>query len=526
MVRGRVIVEEEKPIQQNGKTKGDQGDTDMRQGDVIKGRWGILAVVLSLTFMTCIDASIINVAIHTISKNLSVDLAAMSWVVTSYLMAITSTVLVFGRLGDMLSKVSIFKFGIVVFTFGSLLCGLAGSLPFLLGARVVQGIGAAASMATNQGIITHVFPDHERGRALGLTGSSVALGNLMGPGLGGLIVSHLDWHVIFLINIPIGIVVFLVGQKVLPKRIEKAKATHTTRTAWTTRIKAFWDSIPKDRIDGKGAGLSALMIILFVLAINLYRSWGIADPRILGMFVGSIVLAALFVYVEAHRHEPLVELTIFKNKLYSLSVFCSLLSFVTISFMTILVPFYLQDVLRITSFHAGLLMMTAPLVMMVVAPLSGYTSDKIGSESLTFFGQCIMVVGLVLVGLFISETSPAWLIVALMAVVTMGSAIFQSPNTSLIMSQVPRDKLGVSGSINALMRNVGMVTGVSLSTSLLYFFMSAQVGYRVEEYGEGLEGAFVGAMHGVFWVAACLCSVGVVLTGLRLWVRRREKPNY
>lgn len=496
------------------------------QSEPGKKRWGILAVVLSVTFMACIDASVINVAIHTMSQKLQVDLAAMSWVVTSYLIAISSTVLIFGRLGDMLSKVSVFKFGIVLFTLGSLLCGLAGSLPILLGARVVQGIGAAASMATNQGIITHVFPDHERGRALGLTGSSVALGNLLGPGLGGLIVSSLDWHFIFLINIPVGIVAFIAGQKVLPRRgqsVQPEQKKQTRGIGGIGHLKDLWKAMPKEKADGKGAGLSASAIILFVLAINLYRYWGLTDPRVLGMFAGAVFLAALFIYAEKRHAEPLVDLAIFKNKLYSLSVFCSLMSFVTLSFMTILVPFYLQDVLKITPFLTGLLMMTAPLVMMVIAPLSGYTSDKIGSEVLTFFGQCIMVVGLCLAGVLISGASPAWLIVTLMAVVTMGSAIFQSPNTSLIMSQVPRDKLGVSGSINALMRNVGMVTGVSLSTSLLYFFMSAQVGYRVEKYVEGLEDAFVHAMHNVFWVASCLCLVGVVLTGMRLWAMRREK---
>ena len=521
----------------------EEENLSQRQGKVDKKRWGILAVVLSATFIMCVDASIVNVAIHKMSESLAADFAAMSWVVISYLMAIAATVLIFGRLGDMLSKVLVFKFGIVLFTIGSLLCGLAGSLSFLLAARVIQGIGAAASMATNQGIITHVFPDHERGRALGLTGSSVALGNLLGPGLGGMIVSNLDWHFIFLINIPLGITAFVLGQKVLPKRPQSAQGAEggwdglggqaeqtgwTGWTGWTERTKTFWKSLPREKADWKGAVLSVGSITLFVLAINLYRSWGLTDLRVLGMFAGAVGLAMVFIYGEKRHSGPLVDLTIFKNKLYSLSVFCSLISFVTLSFMTIHVPFYLQNVLKIDPFFTGLMMMSAPLVMMIVAPLSGYTSDKIGSEALTFLGQCIMVLGLGLAGIFFSGgTWPAWLIVLLMAVVTMGSAIFQSPNTSLIMSQVPREMLGISGSINALMRNVGMVTGVSLSTSLLYFFMSTQVGYRVEEYkkGLGLEEAFANAMHGVFWVAAGLCLIGVVLTGVRLWSMRREKEG-
>jgi EmrB/QacA subfamily drug resistance transporter len=483
----------------------------IKNDSINKNRWGILAVVLSLTFMACLDGSIVNIAAFTIRGSLGVDDNAIAWVVISYLTAITATVLIFGRLGDVLNKVSVFKFGVVLFTIGSLLCGLAGSLAFLIGARVIQGIGAAAFMATNQGIITEVFPAHERGRALGLTGSSVALGALVGPGLGGIMVSQMDWHWIFLINIPIGIAAFFVGQRILPKRhkeIQQPKKAIKTRKA-----------------DLLGAGLLLSGMTLLFLAINLGSRWGFANPWILCMFGGASALAVTFFLVEKRHSEPILDLGIFKNRLYSLSVFCSFMSFVTMHFMLYILPFYLQGVLQISQWEAGLYMMAGPLVMMVVAPLSGYVSDKIGSEVLTFAGQCVMAAGLAVAGFCFTKVLPAGMIALFVAQITLGSAIFQSPNTSLIMSQVPREKLGISGSINALMRNMGMTVSVSLFSILLYFFIGNQIGYRAQNFMEGGQDVFISGLRGIFWVAALLCMVGVVLTGLRLVSKFKEKKR-
>lgn len=168
----------------------------------------ILFNIALMTFMATLDGSIVNVALPTMAKKLSISTEAVSWVVSIYLLVIAGTILIFGRLGDIIGKTKIFNFGIIIFTMGSLICGIAGSFPFLLFARVVQAIGAAGTMSANQGIITQVFPPQERGRALGINGTFVALGSLAGPPIGGFIVGSLDWNYIFLINVPIGIIVY------------------------------------------------------------------------------------------------------------------------------------------------------------------------------------------------------------------------------------------------------------------------------------------------------------------------------
>ena len=179
-------------------------------------RWAILITVLVMTFMVCLDSSIVVVALPVIQKELAVGLDEIQWVSSTYLLATCVGVLPFGRLGDRRGKVYVFQGGVVVFTLGSLLCGLSTTLPVLVAARVVQGIGCAAAMANNMGIITEAFPARERGRAMGLLATFVALGMMAGPVLGGLIVSSFAWEGIFLINVPVGIASFLVGLRTLP----------------------------------------------------------------------------------------------------------------------------------------------------------------------------------------------------------------------------------------------------------------------------------------------------------------------
>ena len=180
-------------------------------------RWLILLTTVLLTFMAVLDSSIVNVALPVMAKKLDVSMASIEWVVTSYLIVIVGAILIFGRLADIKGKTTIFKFGIIIFTIGSLACGISNSLVMLVFSRGLQAIGAAATMATSQGIITHVFPSSERGRALGINGTFVALGAMIGPPIGGIIVSALSWNYIFLINLPIGILAFILAKNTLPK---------------------------------------------------------------------------------------------------------------------------------------------------------------------------------------------------------------------------------------------------------------------------------------------------------------------
>lgn len=458
-----------------------------------RSRWSILIIVLMFTVMSALDGSIVNVALPKMATALNVTTSSIQLVATSYLIVIAGTVLIFGRLGDMLGKAKMFKFGLALFTFGSLLCGITSSFPILILARVVQAIGAAGTMANNQGIITETFPQNERGKALGFLGTSVALGSLVGPGLGGLIVGVASWEYIFLINVPIGIIALFYAFKLLPKGYKKAKG----------------------KMDVIGAVLFMFTIVPLFGALDEGLNIGFANPMILLSFAVAILSFIIFIFVEKKKENPLLQLQIFSNKLFSLSIFCAFITFVAIFCNNIILPFYLQDVMNYTPQHTGLIMMVYPLLLTVVAPLSGSLSDKIGSEILTFIGLILISLGLILMST-LNVDSAVTITIIFIGIMSIGMGLFQSPNNSLIMSTVPRDKLGIAGSVNALVRNLGMVCGIALATTLLYSMMSSKIGYRVTDYVVGRNDAFIYGMRTVYITAAIISLVGAALTFLRL----------
>jgi EmrB/QacA subfamily drug resistance transporter len=450
--------------------------------------------------MSALDGSIVNVALPKMATALNVTTSSIQLVATSYLIVIAGTVLIFGRLGDMLGKVKMFKFGLGLFTFGSLLCGITSSFPILIIARVVQAIGAAGTMANNQGIITEVFPQNERGKALGFLGTSVALGSLVGPGLGGIIVGAASWEFIFLINVPIGIIALFYAIKLLPKGNKTAQG----------------------KMDVVGATLFMFSIVPLFGALDEGLNRGFTDPIILSSFAIAIISFIAFIYVEKKRENPLLQLQIFSNKLFSLSIFCAFITFVAIFCNNIILPFYLQDVMSYTPEHTGLILMVYPLLLTVAAPVSGALSDKIGSEILTFIGLILISLGLILMST-LNVSSTLLIMIIFIGIMSIGMGLFQSPNNSLIMSTVPKDKLGIAGSVNALVRNLGMVCGIALATTLLYSMMSSKIGYRVTDYVTGRNDAFIYGMKIVYITAGIISLVGAALTFLRLNRKKSEE---
>lgn len=467
-----------------------------------KNRGLILFNIVLLTFMGCLDSSIVNVALPVMADYFKVGMSSIAIIVSSYLIAISATILIFGRLGDIKGTVRVFKIGIVIFTLGSLMCAIANSLYVLVIARVIQAIGAAGFMATNQGIITRVFPAGERGKALGITGSFVALGNLVGPPLGGFIVDAAEWQYIFLINIPIGLFAFIMGQKILPRDEESQKA----------------------RLDLKGALLFLVFIVALFSALLAGEQAGFSKPPILIGFGLAIAAFIIFIKVELAGDSPMLQLNIFRNQLFSLSILCGFLLFVAMNCSNIILPFYLQDVIKMTPSVSGLYLMTYPLILFIVAPISGHLSDKIGSELLTLIGLIIFSSAFFMMATLNQQLEPVKLIV-IIAIMALGNGMFQSPNNSLIMSSVPRDRVGIAGSINALVRNLGLVVGISVSTLILYGVMSNQLGYKVTNFVEGKESEFAYAMRVTYISAGLISLIGAVLTALRLIQKRYRKAD-
>ncbi|QGU94359.1 DHA2 family efflux MFS transporter permease subunit [Clostridium bovifaecis] len=467
------------------------------ESSVYKSRWIILAIIVMQPFMATLDSSIVNVALPVMAKSFSANMASIEWVVTSYLIVISATILVFGRLGDIKGKTTMFNLGLILFTIGSFLCGISRSLPMLIISRVIQAIGAAGTMATNQGIVTQVFPTNERGRALGILGTFVALGTLAGPPLGGFIVSIASWQYIFLINVPVGIITFILGIKLLPRGKGNIN----------------------ERLDIKGAVLFALSIISLFMSIIKGQELGYGSSVIIFGFILAIASMTAFIWLERNIKSPLLQLDIFKNKLFSISIFCGFISFIAIGSINIIQPFYLQDVVKLSPSTTGLFMTVYPLILSIVAPVSGYLSDRIGSELLTFIGLLFTITGLSLMSALNQNSAIATMIIYV-SILSIGNGLFQSPNNSLVMSTVPKNKLGIAGSVNALVRNLGIVFGVSFSTTLLYNRMSHRLGYKVAGFIQGREDVFVYGMRIVYLSAAAICAIGAILTALRLYQKK------
>ena len=458
-----------------------------------------LRIVVLMTFMTSLDSSIVNIALPNLSATMGEPVSTITWVVTSYLIVICALMLFFGRLGDIKGNTLIFRFGIIVFTAGSLLCGVSVSLLMLVVARVIQATGAAAAMATSQGIITQSFPRSERGRALGLNGTSVALGTLAGPPLGGLIVSAFSWHFIFLINIPIGIAAFLLGRRTLPR-----------------------GATVDERLDIKGVVLFGLSAVLIFCAIGSGENVNFLNPLVLSAIAAGLLLLAVFIAVERRQSQPMLDLSIFRNGLFTISIICAFLVYASLSSINILQPFYLQNARGLGSLSAGLVMMVYPVVLAVAAPLSGHLSDKIGQKVPTLIGLCFSTIGYVGAALMTLRSSLV-LTGVVYGFLGLGNALFQSPNTSLIMSTVPQNKLGVAGSVNALARNMGFIFGVLLSATVLFASMSARYGQPVRDYVRGRPELFIYGMRVTYLVIAGVCFAAALITAFRLFSRREPE---
>ena len=462
-------------------------------------RWMILISVGIFTLMATLDGSIVNIALPVISKDLNIEMNMAEWVVSIYLVTICIFLLMFGRIADSIGKIKVFKFGSVLFILGSIVCGLSSDLPFLLIGRMVQAIGASMAMATNNGIITQSFPLRERGYALGYIGSFVSIGAIAGPGIGGMILGHFHWSYIFWINIPIGLIALVLGYINLPK-------TEKTNPS---------------KFDTKGFLAYFVTLIAFFSAIFIGQSVGFSNPYIIATFVFAVIVFLGFLHIEKTVSQPMIELKIFKNHNFTLGLVAGFLIFVTNFFFNVLSPFYLENALGIAASTAGYILMAYPLVQVVVAPISGKLSAKVNPIILTIVG--LVVIEIAQLGyLSFNINTSIWFILIFIGLNGLGNGLFQAPNNTMIMSSVEPKELGIAGGLNALSRNLGMIIGVSLSTTVLFLSMSKFYGKSVTTYVDGRADIFIDGMRVTMTFAVIICLIAIIMSVVRLIKSRRS----
>ncbi|TDA70323.1 MAG: DHA2 family efflux MFS transporter permease subunit [Clostridia bacterium] len=406
-------------------------------------RYQVLAAIMLGGIMGPIDASIVNVILPTITGFFHAPLATAQWVPLIYLLTISSLLLFYGRLGDILGYKRVYLAGLVCFTVASGLCGLAPTIYWLIAFRALQGVGAGMMMAVPYAILTAAFPPQERGRALGLNAISISAGLAIGPTLGGLLTSLGGWRLAFLINIPVGLAGLLWGRKVIPD----------------------WKGQP-GKMDARGAATAFIFLFSFLYFINQAQRLGpgITTGTILAI---AIIAGAGFLYLETRSPQPMVNLALFRNRTFSLNTLSALLNFVSQYIMVFLTPFYLQRVLHYPPDKIGLLMTSFPLAVMAVAPFSGALSDRVGTRTLAAAGAAICALALVTMAL-LPVAAPPLAVGWRLALFGLGTGIFQSPNNSAVMGSVPRPYLGIASGVLATARNTGMALGIATGGLILY----------------------------------------------------------
>jgi EmrB/QacA subfamily drug resistance transporter len=452
-------------------------------------RWLIFSVTVMGTFMAVLDSSIVNVALPLIAASFGVELTAVQWVVTAYLLVISSLLPLFGKIGDLYGRRRIYLLGFVIFTIGSLLCSLSSSIWFLVASRVLQAIGASMLMSNSPAIVSVTFPGKERGRVLGMNGTVVALASMAGPSLGGILVGLFNWQWIFYINLPIGIFAYLLGYYILP-----VEEKHSSGT-----------------FDFKGAALFAIGMTGLLVVLSEGQEWGWGSLGVFIITIVSVVILSIFVWHEGRVSHPMIDLTLFKRWPFLAGNVSGLLSFMAMFTNNMLMPFYLHSVLLLTPTQIGLAITPFPLLMAFAAPVSGYLSEKVSPVILTSGGLGILMSGLLYLST-LNVQSTVWQVVIGQGIMGIGNGMFQSPNNNSVLSSVPASKVGLASGISALMRNVGMVSGTAVAVSVFESKRQQELANIAIVSNDAYINAFLSAYHVALVIGACFAGVGLLIS--------------
>ncbi|MBN2145935.1 MAG: MFS transporter [Anaerolineales bacterium] len=445
------------------------------------------------TFMTALDTSVVNTILPVISAEFSGKASASSqvaqveWVVTIYLLVLSGLLLSFGRLGDLRGHKMVYLSGFIVFVFASMLCGLAQSALWLIVFRAIQALGAAMLAANSPAILTKNFPAEQRGRALGLQATMTYLGLTFGPSFGGWLAEQLSWRAVFYINVPVGALAIWLSLRSIPM-----DTVHK----------------PDERFDIPGALLFMLGLSALLLGLNQGHALGWNSPWIIGLLVGAVMLLGNFLFVEWRKAHPMLDLRLFKDLSFALPALSAVLNYISVYSLIFLMPFYLIQGRGFTPAQAGLILTAQPVMMALIAPLSGVLSDRIGPRIPGALGMTVMALGLFLMSRLGPDTPRVEVLLAL-GVVGLGTGTFISPNNSALMGAAPRNRQGIAAGILATARNLGMVLGVGLAGAIFTTILA-------HGQGGGAEQAALSLFQAVrvsFLVACGISLVAAITSG-------------
>ena len=452
-------------------------------------KWGILLAVGIGTFMTALDTSVVNTVLPVIGQHFNQAITTVEWVVTIYLLVLSGLLLSFGRLGDMRGHKTIYLAGFIIFMAGSFFSGAAPSVYFLIASRGMQALGAAMLAANSPAILTKSFPMEQRGQALGLQATMTYLGLTAGPSLGGWLASLLGWRVVFYINLPVGLAAIWLSWRNIPSDTQHEKA---------------------EQFDFAGALTFLIGLGSLLLGLNQGEEWGWTSLPVLGLLLLAVVMLAVFIFIELRATHPMLDLSLFKPPAFSLTAASAVINYIGVFTSIFLMPYYLIQGRGFSPAQAGLVLTAQPIIMAIIAPISGTLSDRIGTRIPAVIGMVILSGGLFGLSRLTGASSILTMMGAL-AVVGLGTGAFISPNNSALMGSAPKSRQGIAAGILATSRNFGMVLGVGIAGAIYTTVLS-----HGNTAGAPQGGAIFSALSASFLAAALITLIGVATCMVRV----------
>ena len=449
-----------------------------------------LTVATLTSFMGPFTISSVNVALPTIQSEFSADAVVLSWVATSYLLAIAVFLVPFGKVADIYGRKKIFALGLVLYTSSSLLAIFSFSMTALIAMRVLQGVGAAMFVTTGMAIITSIFPPARRGKAIGIYVSAVYIGLSVGPFAGGFLTRYLGWRSIFAVAVPFG----------------AASIFMTIRY-----LKGEWADARGETLDIRGSVLYGVSILLLIYGASLL-------PRIVAVYLMIAGLGGLGLFIghELRVPYPVFEVKLFsQNRLFTFSSLAALINYSATFALTFLLSLYLQYIKGIPPQYAGSILIAQPVVMALFSPLAGRLSDRIEPRLMASAGMSITVVGLIFF-VFIGPNTPKVMIVLILAFLGFGFALFSSPNMNAIMSSVEKRYLGIASGTVATMRLLGQMVSMAIAMVVFAIFIGREP-ITPANYSEFLKSVRIS-----FLIFSLLCTLGILFSLMRGELRKED----
>ncbi|TME97872.1 MAG: DHA2 family efflux MFS transporter permease subunit [Chloroflexi bacterium] len=399
-------------------------------------RWVVLGIVCVGVFMNTLDTGITDVLNPVFTAQFHLNLYVEYWIELSYAIPLIGMLLPAGHLGDRFGRKNVFLAGMILFGGGSGLLTLMPTFESMFVARVIEGVGAACISANGGVLAVSVFPWNQRGQVLGIIGTAVALGLKFGPVMGGLLYDNFGWRSAFLINVAIGITFVIIGANVVPA---SRRSPGRTFDVW-------------------GALLFVIAMGCLLVIINQAPTWGWSSPQTLILSGGVVVFGSAFFWVSRHVKDPTIDLSLYKSRNFTVAVAAAFISFLALTPINHLLPFYMEHVQGLHVSETGLVFITTTIAIAVTQPFSGRWADRIGSRPVASLGLLLEGLGLLTLAFIPLHMNPDWLVPELV-VIGVGVGLFRSPNHRALFGAVPRDKMGQAGGYQHLPRQLGESIG-------------------------------------------------------------------